>query len=83
MRYDINSIDDLVDELGGNVRIGSWLGISSEAVSMWKARRHIAPGWHLRLAAALRRRGRSVNPEVFGMTEEEAAGLLSPETTAA
>ena len=76
MQYDINTIDELIDELGGGSAVGRWLGITPEAVSMWKARGNIAPGWHMRLAAAVGRKGKTINPEVFGMTEDEAKGLL-------
>ena len=72
MIYDVNSIDDMVRELGGNTAVAEWLDISQEAVSNWKSRGAIPPGWHLRLVASMRRRGRTVNPALFGITEDEA-----------
>ena len=73
--YDINTIDELVEALGGDTKVGRWLGISQPAVAAWKMRRHIPPGWHMRLWAELTRLGHSVNPEVFGMSERDLAPL--------
>lgn len=72
--YDIDSTDQLITHLGGPTAIGEWLGISQEAVSLWK-RRGLPPGWHFRIAARLRREGLSVNPEVFGCSPEDAREL--------
>lgn len=73
--YDINTIDELVDALGGDTKVGRWLGISQPAVAAWKLRNHVPPGWHMRLLAELTRRGYSVNPEVFGLSEDDIAPL--------
>ena len=73
--YDINTIDELVVALGGDTKIGRWLGISQPAVAAWKLRGQIPPGWHVRLLAELTRRGFSVNPEVFGLSEDDIAPL--------
>ena len=75
MSYDIHSIDDLIDELGGPTVMGGWLGITSEAVSNWKARQNIPAGWHWKLAAAARKKGKRVHPRVFGLDEDEAPFL--------
>ena len=72
---DIKTIDDLIAEFGGAARFGQWLDIGQEAVSAFKWR-GVPPGWHLRLLAEVRRRGCNVHPSVFGLTEEEAAGLF-------
>lgn len=74
--YDITSIADLVDELGGPTALGAKLGISSEAISNWIAREAIATGWHVRLWAMVSRRGLTVDPAVFNYTEEEVEGLI-------
>lgn len=73
--YDINSIDELVNALGGDTKVARWLGISQPAVAAWKARNHIPPGWHMRLLADLTKRGMTVNPEVFGLSEDILAPL--------
>lgn len=73
--HDINSIVELVDALGGDTKVARWLGISQPGVALWKIRNHIPPGWHMRLWAELTRRGYSVNPEVFGLSESDLAPL--------
>lgn len=72
----ITTIDDLVDEFGGDTAMAEFLGITQSAVAQWKVRGQIASGWHLRLLAELKRRGCIVDPSVFGLTEEEARGLF-------
>jgi DNA-binding transcriptional regulator YdaS (Cro superfamily) len=76
MRYDIVSIEGLISELGGNTAVAAWLGIHPEAVCNWKARRSIAAAWHMRLAAAVRRRNKSIDPRIFGLDPSEVRGLL-------
>lgn len=74
--YDINSIDALVAELDGPSELGALLGISQEAVSNWTVRGSIPGGWHVRLVAMLYRRGKSVDPRVFALTEQDVEGLF-------
>lgn len=76
MAYDINTIPELIEALGGDTAVARWLGISQPAVAQWKARGAIATGWHMRLLAELRRREKSVNPIVFGLTADDIAPLL-------
>lgn len=73
--YDINSIDDLVIELGGPSDLGAQLGISQEAVSNWVVRESIPGGWHMVLAAMAHRAGKSVSPGVFNLTEKDVEGF--------
>lgn len=72
----IRSIDELVDEFGGDTSLAEYLGISQSAVAQWKIRGSIAAGWHLRLFAELTKRGRTVHPSVFGLSEAEAGHLF-------
>ena len=72
----IASIDDLVDFLGGDTAVAAAFGISQSAVAQWKLREQIAAGWHLRLLAEVRRRGATIDPGVFGLSDEEAVGLF-------
>lgn len=74
--YDIDTIDALVDELGGDSRLAEDLGISQPAVANWKARGQIGAGWHMRLLAKVFERGKTINPAVFGMSEREAKALF-------
>lgn len=75
--YDINTIEELIDELGGSSELARQLDLSQSAVAQWKVRGHISDGWHMRLFADVKRRGKSVAPEVFGMTEDEFAPLAA------
>jgi len=74
--YDIKSISDMVTELGGPSELGAILGITQEAVSNWVARDYVPGGWHMQLAAILYRRGKSVDPRVFNLTEKDVEGLM-------
>lgn len=76
MSYEITSIDELVATLGGDTAVAEWLGISQPAVANWKARGTIGSGWHLRLLAEVRRRGITIDPRVFGLTELECGDLF-------
>jgi hypothetical protein len=72
----IRTIDELVEEFGGDTALAELLGITQSAVAHWKIRGQIAAGWHLRLLAELQRRGFTVEPSVFGLTDREAEGLF-------
>ena len=73
--YDIKTIDGLVDALGGDTVLARDLGISQPAVANWKVRGQIGAGWHMRLYAKIRARGLTIDPNIFGLTEDEAIGL--------
>lgn len=71
--YDIKTIDDLVDALGGDTALAAELGVSQPAVANWKARGEIPGGWHMRLMAKLVARGLTVDTlSVFGLPDAEA-----------
>lgn len=74
--YDISTIDELIAELGGPSELGEHLGVTQEAVSNWVARGCIPGGWHMQLAGMVTRRGVTVNPKVFNLTEKDVEGLL-------
>lgn len=74
--YDIGTIEELIHEFGGPTKMGNWLGISQEAVSAF-TRRGVPTGWHLRIAAELKRRGRSFDARaIFGADEDDAKVLF-------
>jgi len=75
MAYDINTVHELVECLGGDTAVAREFGISQPAVANWKQRGEIGSGWHLRLLAMAARRGQTINPAVFGMSEAEFAPL--------
>lgn len=62
----INTIDDLIEAFGGASELGRQLGITQEAISMWRMRGEIPTGWHLRLLIDARSRGWEIAPDVFG-----------------
>jgi len=74
--YEIRTIDELVEALGGDTVVAHWLGISQPAVANWKVRGQIASGWHLRILARLKQERRLVDPALFGLTADEASGLF-------
>lgn len=75
--YDINTIDELVLELGGDTAVANRFGLTQPAVANWKIRGHITPGWHMRLYADALSHGKTVNPIVFDMTEDQFAPLAA------
>lgn len=74
--YDINSIDQLIEALGGPSELGQEFDISQEAVSNWIARNNIPGGWHVQLYAMAGRKGLTVAPKVFRLTEKQVEGLF-------
>lgn len=72
----IRTITDFVKALGGDAALGAELGISYNAVMMWRLRNQISSGFHLRLLAMARKRGIDVAPEVFGYDAEDVQELF-------
>ena len=79
MSYDIRTIDELVEALGGPGELAASLGLTSSAVCNWSIRGFISPCWHVRLLYELRRIGKRADPELFEATEEQFAALF-PDT---
>lgn len=76
--YDIQTIEQLIEALGGPVILGRKFGISQEAVSNWGSRGNIPGGWHVQLYAMAAREGLTIDPAIFKLTEEDVAGLFQP-----
>lgn len=74
--YDITSIETLVKSLGGPNELGDAFGISQEAVSNWSVRGNIPGGWHVQLYALAGRKGLTIDPKVFNLTEKDVEGLF-------
>lgn len=72
----ISTITELVDFFGGDTALASMLDISQSAVAHWKIRNQIAAGWHLRLVAEISKRGATVDPKVFGLSEGDSEGFF-------
>lgn len=82
----VGTVDELVEALGGTVKVSAWAGIKHNAVSNWRSDEFIPPGWHLRLLVECWSRGLEVDTvAVFGLTPEEARVLVDrvPAVTAA
>lgn len=77
----ITSIEALVDELGGNTVLGAALGITPEAVANWKARGNIPTGWHWRLLAMARKRGKRISPSVLGIEDDIVSEFTELQST--
>lgn len=73
--YDINSVRDLIDALGGATDLAHGLDMTSMSVDHWCKTGHIPPGWHLRFYIEACRLQKTVNPIVFGLTEAQFAPL--------
>lgn len=71
MQYDVNTIDGLIEALGGPAQLGDALGIGAAAVCNWKARGWIPPSWHLRLLIELRALSLSVDPALLECSPEQ------------
>jgi len=71
LMYDINTIAELIERLGGDTTLARHFGITQPAVANWKVRGEIGAGWHMRLYAMARRMNLTINPAVFGMSEAE------------
>lgn len=80
MIYDINTIDELIDVLDGpskaaelvsssaRYRIGT---ISPAGICNWKDRGYIPPSRHLPVLLELKRRGKTINPALLEMSQED------------
>jgi len=80
MVHDINSIDELIDAFGGPCGAAQRHGISPQAVCNWAMRGFVPPSRHVQVIVAVKRMGRSLNPGVLGISEDDARllGLGAP-----
>ena len=75
----IQTIESLVDELGGPSAVGELFGIVPSAVCNWDEKGVIPRGWHLPLIIELKRRRLRYDPTLFGLSPEQARILTKPE----
>lgn len=68
-RAQINTVSELVDAFGGNKPMADWADAGETAVCNWKAANEIPRGYHLRMWLEADRRGLSINPKLFGVSE--------------
>jgi DNA-binding transcriptional regulator YdaS (Cro superfamily) len=67
----LNSVDDVIDALGGASSVAALTGVHAPAVSNWRARGKISQGKFLVIKAALDAREMHVAPSVFGFKDSE------------
>jgi hypothetical protein len=73
----IASVSELIKKLGGASKLAKWAGYEdARGVCNW-ASRGIPPSYHLRLTLLARQRGLVIDPDVFGLQDNEADTLLS------
>jgi hypothetical protein len=68
-RDQIKTVADLVSAFGGNKPMADWADVGETAVCNWKDANEIPRGYHLRLWFEAERRGLSVDPELFGVSD--------------
>lgn len=68
-RETIRTVADLVSAFGGNNAMAEWADVGTPAVCNWKDANEIPRGYHLRLWLEIERRGFSVDPDLFGVSD--------------
>lgn len=79
----IETVDALIDALGGSAALGAALGIGRTAVEMWSTRGFVPNGWHFRLFVLCCRHSIRVSPAVFDLSREDFDCLVKYAKTAA
>jgi DNA-binding transcriptional regulator YdaS (Cro superfamily) len=69
----LESVDEVIEALGGTQRSAEQLGVLPTAVSNWKARGKIPSDKFLVISGALRERGKKVSSTIFGFSEQPEA----------
>ena len=62
----IDSVDDVIEALGGPAKVAALCGVGASAVSNWRSRDRISQGSFMIVTAALADLGETVSPSVFG-----------------
>lgn len=65
----LETVDDVIEALGGSAAVASLLGFRTSAVSNWKERGRIPAGKFQLISEALEPRGLRVALSVFGFSE--------------
>lgn len=71
-RFDVSTVAELIKAFGGPTALGRFLDVGPSAIANWEARKLVPPGWHLRLHLEAERRGISIDPSLFNLTDEGA-----------
>lgn len=79
MMYDINNLDELIDALDGPSRAASTFeGLSPQAVCNWRMKGFVPPSRHVQVILALKRLGKSADPKIFDLTDDDWRLLNTP-----
>lgn len=68
----LNSVDDVIEALGGTAAAAALLGVGSPAVSNWRLRGKVPQEYFLLVGGALKGLGKEADPAVFGFKVLEA-----------
>lgn len=84
MKYDINTVEDIAAAFDGPGKAGRMIaGISASAICQWVSSGYVPPSRHIQVWVAAKRVGKTINPELFGLTPEDARLLgMAEEHTA-
>jgi len=70
--YDINTLEELIDEFDGPSGVAGLIGDARDsAICNWRARGYVPPSRHLTILIECRKRGLSINPAVLDHTPED------------
>ena len=67
MSEQINSIQEIIDVLGGPTKLATRLGCSQPLVSSWAMRGKIGASWYVAVCELLHEAGKTAPPKLFGM----------------
>ena len=65
----LQTVDDVIDKLGGSAEVAALVGVGVSAVSMAKKRKHFPHSWRMRLWEEAQRRDLEIAPDLIGQTE--------------
>jgi predicted transcriptional regulator len=67
----LTTVDEVIEAFGGATAVANWFGLTQPAVSNWRMKNEIPPGWHLRLVRHAERIGIEIDDAVFGLTDDD------------
>ncbi len=74
----LESVDQVIDRLGGTGRVAVLVGRSPQAVSNWRAQKRISPCLYLMMVSALADRRCGADPALWGMVAPKGAPQGAP-----
>jgi len=69
----LDSIDEVIEALGGPTAVAALAGVGASAVSNWRKRGRISQGSFMIVRDALAALGKEASPAVFGFKEAATA----------